>query len=269
MNGPIKEVKFGVTKEHKCSYLRGKEARNLFLDPAMTPDEETVRMLTHAGFRRSGNHLFKPFCPDCQACVPVRLRVCEFQARRRHRRILQRNQDLDVRLESPAYRDDWYQLYERYIRARHPSSEMAPSSPARFNDFLLSRWSKSLFLCSYLEDRIMSIAVTDVIGDSSSAVYTFYDARESRRSLGIFSILAQIAVSRICGKKHLYLGYWIDGHAKMQYKLEFSPCEVLRSEGRWVECASRGRILSRTGEASAREAWPRPYLCTSAHDLVD
>lgn len=237
----IKEVKFGITKGHECSYLHGKEAQNLYLDPRTPPDEETLCMLTSAGFRRTGNHLFKPFCRGCQACVPVRLRVSEFQPRRRHRRILKRNADLELRVESPRYREDWYRLYEDYIRSRHPSSEMAPTSPAQFKDFLLSRWSNSLFLCSYLEGRIMSIAVTDIIGDSSSAVYTFYDAEESRRSLGTFSILAQISLSRMCGKKHLYLGYWVDGHAKMHYKLEFSPCELLQSEGRWVECSSNHR----------------------------
>lgn len=237
----VKEVKFGITEGHECAYLRGNEARNLFLDPRTPLDEETLCMLTSVGFRRTGNHLFKPFCPNCQACVPVRLRVAEFQPRRRHRRILNKNADLELRVESPRFQEDWYRLYEDYIRSRHPSSEMSPTTPTQFKDFLFSRWSRSLFLCSYLDDRIMSIAVTDVVGDSSSAVYTFYDSEEAGRSLGIFSILAQICLSRICGKKHLYLGYWVDGHAKMRYKLEFSPCELMHSEGRWVECSGSGR----------------------------
>ena len=231
----MQAVRFGITEGHRCAYLARKEARNLFLDPAMAPDEETVHTLTQAGFRRTGNHLFKPLCPDCQACTPVRVRIADFQARQRHRRILNRNTDLELRIEPPSYRDDWYGLYEDYIQLRHPSSEMSPATPGQFRAFLLSNWSKSLFLCTYLDGAVKSIAVTDVVGEAVSAVYTFYDGTEARRSLGIYSILAQIALAKVCGKTHLYLGYWVDGHAKMRYKLEFPPCEVLCRDGKWTE----------------------------------
>lgn len=234
----VKEMKFGVTEEYACSYLAGKMARNLFLDPSSAPDQETAVALTKAGFRRTGNHLFKPYCPNCRACIPVRLRVREFRARRRHRRIWQKNADLCLKIEQPAFREDWYQLYARYIRTRHAQGEMYPPSRSQFREFLLSRWSHSLFLCSYLDDRVMSIAVTDVIGDAGSAVYTFYDPDEGHRSLGVFSILLQTSLSKICGKNYLYLGYWINGHEKMHYKLEFSPSEALLGDGRWVLCPS-------------------------------
>ncbi len=234
-------MKFGVTEAHDCSYIAGKMARNLFLDPSSAPDQETALVLTKAGFRRTGNHLFKPFCPSCKACIPLRLRVREFRTRRRHRRILQKNVDLRLSIEQPRFQEDWYQLYEKYIRARHSEGEMYPPSRSQFREFLLSRWSHSLFLCSYLDDRVMSIAVTDVIGDASSAVYTFYDPEERHRSLGVFSILMQTSLSRICGKNYLYLGYWINGHEKMHYKLEFSPSEALLGDGRWVLCASPNR----------------------------
>lgn len=245
----VKELKFGLTELHDCSYLTGKMARNLFLDPTALPDRDTVFELTNAGFRRTGNHLFKPYCPSCRACVPLRLRVREFMTRRRHRRILQKNADLSLRIEQPAFREDWYQLYDKYIRARHSDGEMFPPSRFQFREFLLSRWSRSLFLCSYLDDRAMSIAVTDVIGDASSAVYTFYDPDEPHRSLGIFSILMQTSLSRLCGKNFLYLGYWINGHEKMHYKLEFLPSEVLLGDGHWVLCPIKLRDPRRTPAA--------------------
>ncbi len=238
MKVAVKEMRFGVTEAHHCSYLTGKTARNLFLDPSSIPDRETAWLLTKAGFRRTGNHLFKPYCPDCKACIPLRLRVQEFRAKRRHRRILRKNADLRVKIEQPAFREDWYQLYERYIRGRHSEGEMYPTTRAQYREFLLSRWSHSLFICSYLENRILSIAVTDVVGDASSAVYTFYDPDQMHRSLGVYSILMQTCLSRICGKNYLYLGYWINGHEKMHYKLEFSPSEALIGEGRWMLCPS-------------------------------
>lgn len=238
MKVSVKEMKFGVTEAHQCSYLAGKTARNLFLDPSSAPDRETVLLLTKAGFRRTGNHLFKPYCPNCKACIPLRLRVGAFKVRRRHRRIVKKNADLKVRIEKPAFREDWYQLYKKYIRERHSEGEMYPPSRAQYREFLLSRWSQSLFICSYLEDRIVSIAVTDVVGDASSAVYTFYDPEHMHRSLGVYSILLQTSLSKICGKNYLYLGYWINGHEKMHYKLEFSPSEALIGEGRWMLCPS-------------------------------
>lgn len=241
MKVSVKEMKFGVTEAHDCTYLAGKMARNLFLDPSSAPDQETALVLTKAGFRRTGNHLFKPYCPNCNACIPLRLRVREFRTSRRHRRILRKNADLCLRIEQPAFREDWYQLYDRYIRARHSEGEMYPPSRAQFREFLLSHWSQSLFLCSYLDDCVMSIAVTDVIGDASSAVYTFYDPDERHRSLGVFSILTQASLSKLCGKNYLYLGYWINGHEKMHYKLEFTPSEALLGDGRWVLCPISNR----------------------------
>jgi len=235
----VSEMKFGVTDTHACSYLAERTARSLFLDPAHAPSSDQATLLTRAGFRRTGDHLFKPYCPDCNACVPIRLNVRDFAPRRRHRRIWGKNQDLTIKLRSPAFREDWYQLYQRYVLTRHPNSEMCPPSRAQFRNFLLSRWSRSLFLCVYRGPRVLSIAVTDVVGDAASAVYTFYDQTQSARSLGIYSILAQAALARLCDKRYLYLGYWINGHVKMHYKLDFSPSEQLTADGRWVTCDTR------------------------------
>ena len=239
MNISVTEMKFGITDAHDCSYLAGRKARNLFLDPAREPGLDVAVLLTRAGFRRTGDHLFKPYCASCDACVPVRLNVRDFAPRRRHRRIWRKNSDLSIVVRSPAFREDWYQLYQRYVLTRHPGSDMCPPSRAQFRDFLLSRWSESLFLCVYDGPKILSIAVTDVVGDAASAVYTFYDPERKARSLGIYSILAQASLARLCGKRHLYLGYWINGHVRMHYKLDFSPSEQLLADGRWVACDSR------------------------------
>ena len=244
MKVSITEMKFGLTDTHDCSYLTGRTARSLFLDPAANPSEEVAMLLTRSGFRRTGNHLFKPFCAGCKACVPVRLNVGDFKPRRRHRRIWGRNSDLTIELRQPSFCEDWYRLYERYVLARHPRSEMCPPSRNQFEEFLLSRWSRSLFVCISNQSRVMSIAVTDIVGDAASAVYTFYDPEAPSRSLGIYSILVQAMLTKLCGKRHLYLGYWIDGHAKMHYKLDFSPSELLLPDGRWVACGERTRERS-------------------------
>ncbi len=234
MNASVTEMKFGITDTHDCAYLAGRTARNLFLDPVRVPSSDEAMLLTRAGFRRTGDHLFRPYCPDCDACVPVRLDVRAFAPRRRHRRIWRKNSDLTIKVRPPVFREDWYRLYHRYVLTRHPGSDMCPPSRAQFRDFLLSRWSRSLFLCIYHGPCVLSIAVTDVVSDAAVAVYTFYDTDQTVRSLGIYSILAQASLARLCGKRHLYLGYWIDGHARMRYKLDFSPSEQLMPDGRWV-----------------------------------
>ena len=231
-------MRFGLTETHDCTYISGRTARNLFYDPLGEPAEEVATMLTRAGFRRTGDHLFRPLCPDCKACVPLRLRLNDFKPQRRHRRIWRRNQDLTVEIQRPDFREDWYQLYHRYIVARHPHSDMCPPSRDQFRRFLLSRWGQSLFLCVYQQSRPMSVAVTDVVGEASSALYTFYDPAEMTRSLGIYSILLQATLSRLCGKKYLYLGYWINGHVKMHYKMDFHPSELMLEDGRWVACGN-------------------------------
>ena len=50
----------------------------------------------------------------------------------------------------------------------------------------------------------------DTLADGLSAVYTFYDTRQGRRSLGVYAVLWQIEAARRQGKKWLYLGYWIE-----------------------------------------------------------
>lgn len=233
----MKDVKgsqqFFLTPGHPCSYLPDREARTLFLDPRDTVSAAVYQGLAERGFRRSGGHLYRPHCENCRACVPSRIPVEQFIPRRRHRRVLRINADLEVRIEAGEYSSTHYDLYARYIAARHADGDMYPPSRDQFRSFLLSQWSDTRFLCSYLAGRLVAVAVLDRQPAGLAAVYTFFDPELSERSLGVFSILRQIDHCRTLGVPHLYLGYWIRDAQKMRYKVDYRPVELL-VQGRWV-----------------------------------
>jgi arginine-tRNA-protein transferase len=233
MKDEIGNRQFYLTPAHSCSYLPGRQAQTLFLDPRDTIDQSLYEGLIEHGFRRSGGHLYRPHCENCQACVPTRVPVERFKLRRSQRRVLARNADLTVRLEPACFAQRYYQIYERYIHGRHQDGDMYPASPDQFRSFLLAQWSNSTFLCSYADDQLLAVAVTDQQPDSLSAIYTFFEPAHAERSLGTFSILKQIEFCREAALSHLYLGYWIRESRKMRYKVDYRPVELFIN-GRWT-----------------------------------
>ena len=222
--------RFLLTPEHPCSYLE-RDARTLFLDPAEDHSANTYAALSGVGFRRSGDHLYRPHCNDCRACVATRVPVRQFRLTRRFRRVLARNEDLTMRIEPARYGDEAYELYERYINERHPDGDMYPPSPDQFRAFLLAKWSDTRFVSAYQGDRLVAVAVTDVLANGLSAIYTFFDPSLADRSLGVLSILRQIGVCQHTGLPYLYLGYWIEEAEKMRYKTDYRPIELFRGQG--------------------------------------
>lgn len=227
------ELRFFITPEHPCSYLEARSATTLFLDPDADLTPPLYQLLSDNGFRRSGAHLYRPHCQSCQACKASRVPVASFAPRRRHRRILRANQDLQVTVEPAGFSQDYYTLFERYVAGRHRDGEMFPASEEQFRSFLLGDWSDTQFLCSYLEDQLVAVAVTDRQPDGLSAIYTFFDPDLEARSLGAHSILTQIDYCQRWKLSYLYLGYWIAESPKMAYKASYRPIEIL-SDNRWT-----------------------------------
>jgi arginyl-tRNA--protein-N-Asp/Glu arginylyltransferase len=216
-----------LTPEHDCSYLSGQLARTLFIDPATPTNPVLYQYLLSAGFRRSGDHVYRPHCNACQACVPVRVPVAGFTPRRSQRRCWRALADrVEVNFEPSGFQQEHYQLYLRYTASRHREGGMAEADEERYLDFLLTRWCPSEFLTFRLDGRLLAVAVTDVLPDALSAVYTFFDPELSHLGLGTFAILRQIDEARRRGLRHLYLGYWIGECQKMSYKEKFRPIEA-------------------------------------------
>jgi len=223
----LARLKFYATQPHACSYLPGEQATTLFLDPSQPMDVQVYADLSEMGFRRSGDHLYRPHCVHCDACTAARIPVATFTPNRQQKRIFKRNADLQVKAAKPRFTDEYFDLYQRYIEQRHADGDMFPPSREQFSTFLVRDLPFSTFYEFRLGTRLLAVAVTDVLPNGLSAVYTFYEPSEERRSLGRFGILWQIAETRRLGLDALYLGYWIKNCKKMSYKIEYRPIELL------------------------------------------
>ena len=229
---PESRLLFYATPEHACSYLPGRDAVTVFADPAHPKTTALYGALARHGFRRSGRHLYVPRCPHCSACVPVRLPVRDFRPRRRHRRVRRMNEDLSVRALAPGFRQAHFDMYCRYQQARHRGGGMDHASREQYLDFLVSDWCETVFFEFSLDDRPLAVAVVDVLPDALSAVYTFFEPSAAARAPGVNAVLFQVDEAVRRGLRWLYLGYWVGGCRKMDYKREYLPQERL-VDGEW------------------------------------
>jgi arginine-tRNA-protein transferase len=236
----LKTLVFFATPAHDCSYLPDREATTMFVDPRAKVDKRLYSQLTALGFRRSGSHYYRPHCEQCNACVPVRLRVEDFSPDRNQRRILKKNADLNCRMVRASFTERYYQLYAHYIEERHADGDMYPPSREQFTSFLVEGATDSWFLEILEGDRLIGLAAVDQLDDGLSAIYTVFDPACEHRSLGTFAVLWQIEEARRLGLSYLYLGYWIAECKKMNYKTRFRPIEALR-DGHWRPMDSRAK----------------------------
>ena len=228
------ELRFFQTGPHACGYLAEKQARNVFVDPQQELNASVFSFLSSHGFRRSGAHVYKPRCQSCQACQPLRVLVDDFVANRSQRRCLKRNHDLRPFLLADIRNEECYSLYERYINERHSDGDMFPPTFKQFEDFLSSEWGGTRYVgFRDPNDKLVSVAVVDCLHNALSAMYSFFDPNESKRSLGVFNILYQILWAKDLDLAHLYLGYLIEGCDKMSYKSNYAPYQLLKGD-QWV-----------------------------------
>lgn len=222
----FKAVSIYATGEHPCAYLDDRTARTLFVDPREPVDNATYSSLVDQGFRRSGEFVYRPGCPGCNACVSIRIPVEDFAFKRRYRRCWKHNQDLEVIPVTPRFRQEHFALYRRYIDSRHEGSQMADPSPQQFMDFLTASWCQSVFYEFRADGQLVGVSAVDLLAQGLSAVYTFFDPEQSRRSLGTYAILWLLEEARRLRLPYVYLGYWIAESPKMRYKSDFRPHEI-------------------------------------------
>lgn len=225
MDNQSSKLRFFLTTPHPCNYIEGQEATSLFADPLYPKNKTLYSMLVANGFRRSGEHLYKPHCSRCSECVPVRIPVDEFKPRRRQRRALRKNADLVLSETVAKFQAEHFALYQCYLRERHRDGGMDNPTEDNYRDFLWCNWSETRLIEFRLGEQLLAVAVVDSLDDGNSAVYTFFDPEFASRSLGQYAILRLIEQTRREGKRWLYLGYWIANCDKMKYKIEYQPIE--------------------------------------------
>ena len=232
MTTPPARLRLYATPGHACSYLAGREATTVFVDPNRPKDPVLYTLLSRLGFRRSGTHIYRPGCAACSACIPVRIPVDRFRPRRIHRRVRAANRDLSFRIRPARFEATHYSLYRRYVATRHPGGGMDDPSPEQYREFLTSAWCDTSFFEYSLGDAVLAVSVIDRLTDALSCVYTFFEPAYAQRSLGTYAILHAIDVARGNSLEWLYLGYYIADSPKMQYKAGYRPQERF-VDGRW------------------------------------
>lgn len=232
-------TQFYVTAPQPCPYLDGRVERKLFT--ALQGDHANLLndSLSQQGFRRSQNVLYRPACADCSACLSARIRVENFRTSRSQRRVLRRNGSLICEASTPWATEEQYDLFRRYLNARHSDGGMADMDVFEFAAMIEETTVRSRIVeyfqpseTSKGERDLVAACLTDVLQDGLSLVYSFFDPGLSRRSLGSYLILDHIRIAREAGLPYVYLGYWVPGSPKMHYKAGFSGLEIFY-RGAW------------------------------------
>ena len=161
MTSSLRDLKVYTTYPHSCSYLQEQEATTLFVDPRQAMDKALYSKLSVLGFRRSGNHVYRPHCSQCNACIPARIPVEQFKPRRSQRRIWQRNQDLIVVATTDILDDEAFSLYQRYITERHADGDMFPPDREQYQAFLNNVWDCTRYYRFYDKGELVAVAVVD------------------------------------------------------------------------------------------------------------
>jgi arginyl-tRNA--protein-N-Asp/Glu arginylyltransferase len=265
VTAPVRFPRFFVTTPAPCPYLPGKSERKVFTE-LKGPHADTLNdALGRIGFRRSQTVAYRPSCLDCQACVSVRVVAGEFTPSATQRRTIQRNSDLVVTAGKPWSTAEQFDLLQSYLGARHPRGGMASMDEMDFADMVEHTPVKS-YVIEYREPgdghtpgRLVGACLTDQQADGLSMIYSFYDPQHPTRSgLGTFIILDHIIRAAQAGLPYVYLGYWVDGSSRMQYKIRYRPLERLGKDG-WERFGEREQIAAIDRAAAMhRDASPAP-----------
>lgn len=237
---PISALHFYTTAPYPCSYLPGVEARSQVATPTFLINTPVYSELVQHGFRRSGTYTYRPQCEGCSACVPLRIPVRQFTPNRSQRRAWAQHAHLDASLHRLQDNPEYYELYQRYQRARHPDGGMDNDDRESYRSFLLQSHVDTLLVefrepFDKAQDRqgvLRMVSVVDLLSDGLSSVYTFYEPDLPRARFGVYNVLWQIELCRKLDLEFVYLGYWIKHSRKMSYKTGYQPAQGL-IDGAW------------------------------------
>lgn len=234
---------FYVTAPQPCPYLADRMERKLFTALQGDVAERLNNSLSKQGFRRSQNVLYRPSCSDCSACLSARIRVADFLPSKSQKRVIKRNSFLKRNATSPWATEAQYALFKDYLDSRHATGGMADMDLFEFAAMVEETPIRTRLIEYRTSDRpdrddiyegVRAVCLTDLLEDGVSMVYSFFDPKLMRNSLGTYLILDHIEIARGLGVPYVYLGYWVPGSDKMGYKAKFSGVEVYRN-GAWED----------------------------------
>ncbi|MEQ9662097.1 MAG: arginyltransferase [Parasphingopyxis sp.] len=240
MSAPFRFPRFFVTAPSPCPYLPGKTERKVFTELRGPHAGELAEALGRIGFRRSQSVAYRPSCVDCQACISVRVVADQFRPNATQRKVLRKNDDLIVNACEPWTTEEQFSLLRKYLASRHPGGGMNDMDELDFSD-MVEQTPVESYIVEYREPnedgsagRLIGACLTDRQSDGLSMIYSFFDANHAeRKGLGNYIILDHIVRAAKAGLPYVYLGYWVKGAARMQYKVRYKPLEKLTPKG-WV-----------------------------------
>lgn len=225
-------ISFMVTTEVPCPYLPDRMERKIITELAGVQAGDMFELLSRAGFRRSHSIAYRPACAACQACVPVRIDIAGFRPSRSLRRVLTRNAGLTAEIRPAHPTQEQYQLFSRYLEARHNDGEMVGMGPQDYASMVAdSPVDTRVIEFRDRQKNLIAACLTDWSGDGVSAVYSFFTPERAQASLGTFVVLRLLELARQARLPYLYLGYWVEGSQKMDYKRRFQPLERYGPDG--------------------------------------
>jgi leucyl-tRNA---protein transferase len=246
---PTRRLRFFMTAPTPCPYLPGREERKMFVHLPLHEGASVNDQLTQSGFRRSQNIAYRPACHGCGACISARIPALEYPLSRSERRVLERNGDLVRHLVEAEATREQFELLRKYLDGRHPGGGMSEMTWADYVAMVEDTAVRTHMLEYRLPSdggpgELVACVLVDELSDGLSLVYSFYDPVLSRRSLGSFIILDHVQQATSAGQPYVYLGYWVPGSPKMDYKARFRPIEVLQGS-RWIVLSARDRVRVR------------------------
>ncbi|RED53401.1 arginyltransferase [Aestuariispira insulae] len=218
----------------ECPYLKGEAEQQLFAELPSSNAQGLFEELSHAGFRRSHQIIYRPSCPNCDGCKSVRIPAHEFKWSKSWKRVMKRNQDLTMDQVGLRVTREQFELFSTYVRSRHGDGEMAEMNEQDYLGLVLaSPVHTTIFEFRGPDGRLRAACLCDMLRDGVSAVYSFFDPAYERDSLGSYMILKLIEWTKAQTMDHVYLGFWVDNSPKMAYKRRFAPLEFFDRNG-WV-----------------------------------
>jgi len=264
VTAPVRFPRFFVTSPSPCPYLPGRSERKVFTELKGPHAAELNDALSRIGFRRSQTVAYRPSCVDCSACISVRVLADEFRPSTTQRRELKRNGDLVASICRPWSTVEQFELLQRYLGERHPGGGMTSMDEVDFAD-MVEHTPVDSWLVEYREPtldgtpgRLVGACLTDRQGDGLSMIYSFYEPDHAERSgLGNYIILDHIRRAADEGVPYVYLGYWVEGSVRMQYKIRYRPLERLTRAG-WVrfEPDAQDALIAKAASMRRKHAQP-------------
>ena len=266
MTAPVRFPRFFVTSPAPCPYLAGRSERKVFTELKGPHAGELNDALSRIGFRRSQTVAYRPRCIDCSACVSVRVVAGQFRPSTTQKRNLKRNSDLVTTICRPWSTAEQFELLQHYLGERHPGGGMTNMDDVDFAD-MVEHTPVDSWVVEYREPtidgtpgRLVGACLTDRQGDGLSMIYSFYEPDHPGRSgLGNYIILDHIRRAGLEGLPYVYLGYWVEGSVRMQYKVRYRPLERLTRDG-WVRFSEdqQARLIANAIALQGAKADPLP-----------